>query len=195
MTEAEIPGYRYGDPALEPSPVGEAELAELKATLLWSDNDDVALRRAGEVLAPRADEVVGVWYDFVASQPHLVAHFSDPQGAPIPDYLDRVRARFRRWIVDTCTRPYDAGWLDYQHEIARRHTAAAKNATDGVSSTAQVPMRHLVALIYPVTATVRPFLVESDRSAQQVDAMLQAWTKAVTLHVALWCRPYAADGW
>jgi len=195
MDTTDIPGYRYGDPTLSPSPVNEVELLQLQATLGWSAADDTALREAGQILAPRADEVVGVWYDFVASQPQLVAHFSDSEGTPIENYLERVRARFEQWIVDTCTRPYDQTWLDYQHEIARRHTVAAKNATDDVDSTPQVPLRYLVALICPITATVRPFLAAGDRSTEEVDGMLQAWTKAVTLQAALWCRSYAPEVW
>jgi len=41
---------------------------------------------------------------------------------------------------------------------------------------------------------MREFLGKKGHSAEQVDAMHQAWFKAVTLNVALWARPYVRDG-
>lgn len=59
--------------------------------------------------------------------------------------------------MDTCRRPYDQAWLDYQHEIALRHTRDKKNQTDQVDAVDHVPMRYVVVLIYPVTATMPPW--------------------------------------
>lgn len=106
-----------------------------------------------------------------------------------------MRLRFGQWIMDTCNRPYDARWLGYAEEIGRRHTANAKNRTDGVRSTAWVPLRHLIALIYPITATIRSFLAAKGAASDEVDAMHEAWRKAVILQVALWSRAYAPDQW
>lgn len=69
-----------------------------------------------------------------------------------------MRRRFGRWILDTSRAQYDQAWLDYQHEIGRRHHRTAKNLTDGATSTAIVPFRDLFALVFPVTFTLRPFL-------------------------------------
>jgi protoglobin len=193
MTTTEIPGYDYG--AVPASPVTTAELGELKATVMFGADDEAALREAGDILAGRVEDVLDVWYGFVASTPHLVAHFADADGTPLGDYLAAVRGRFGQWILDTCRRPYDEDWLAYQDEIGRRHTAAAKNATDGVASTPQIPLRHVIALIYPITATIRGFLTEGGAPAERVDAMHEAWRKSVILQVALWSRPYAMDGW
>src|SRR5690606_21900728 len=135
------------------------------------------------------------WYDFIGSHHHLLHPFTGADGEPVGTYLDRVRGRFGQWIRDTCERPYDAQWLAYQEEIALRHTPSRKNRTDGVESTTYVPLRHLITLIYPVTATIRPFLEKSGRSAEEVDAMHEAWRKSVMLQVALWSRPYAAQLW
>lgn len=121
----------------------------------------------------------------------LAGGFSTPDGEPIQGYLDRVRSRFERWALDTCRRPYDQAWLDCQ-EIALRHTEK-KNTTEDVQSVDNVPLRYLIAFIYPITATMRDFLANKGHSDEQVEAMHQAWFKAMTLHVALWARPCAAD--
>ena len=116
-------------------------------------------------------------------------------GEPLGDYLERVRARFGQWILDTCRRPYDQAWLDYQEEIALRHTRVKKNQTDGVRSAKQIPLRYLVCFIYPITATMREFLAKKGHGPKDVEAMHHAWFKSVTLQVALWSRPYAEDDW
>lgn len=86
---------------------------------------------------------------------------------------------------------YDQAWLDYQHEIGLRHTSAKKNRTDAADAVAHVPLRHVIALIHPITATIRPFLEREGRAPEQVEAMYQAWFKAVVLQTALWSRAYA----
>ena len=74
-------------------------------------------------------------------------------GRPDAQYLGRVRQRFGQWIRDTCSAQYDRAWLDYQHEIGLRHTAAKKNRTDAVASAApQIHLRYLIAFIVPITA-------------------------------------------
>src|SRR5690625_2228516 len=105
-------GYTY-DESLQSSPVTEADLSALLTDVMWTDDDARALRRAGEILAPRAGEIVGAWYDFIGSTPHLVTVFRGADGEPDADYLEQVRARFERWIVDLCTREFDTQWLAY----------------------------------------------------------------------------------
>lgn len=83
--------------------------------------------------------------------------------------------------------------MDYQEEIGLRHTREKKNTTDGVASVDNIPLRYLIAFVYPITATMRDFLGKKGHSSEQVEAMHQAWFKAVTLHVALWSRPYVHD--
>lgn len=196
MTTTTIPGYTYGDPTLPPSPVGPAALDELLTSALWSDDDRAALRRAGAVLGPQTDAILDVWYGFVGDNPHLVGTFAGSDGAPDPDYLAAVRARFSRWVIDLCERDLDATWLAYQDEIGRRHAPEGKNLTDGVESTSpHVPLGHLIALIVPITVTIRDFLAADGADAAEVDARQAAWFKAVTVSVALWARAYRPDLW
>ncbi|HLH69915.1 MAG TPA: protoglobin domain-containing protein [Candidatus Dormibacteraeota bacterium] len=195
MAAVTIPGYDFGSPALPRSPVSLTDLELLQRTLLWSEEDDRYLRMAAEVLDDQVDQVLDLWYDYVASHQHLVRYFAGPDGQPIGSYLERVRARFAQWVRDVCTRPRDQAWLDYQHEIALRHTSAKKNQTDGADAPSEVPLRYMVAFIFPITATMRRFLAAKGHRQADVDGMHTAWFKAVVLHVCLWCQPYAAERW
>jgi hypothetical protein len=195
MATTDIAGYSYGVPEVARSPVTLEDLALLKQSVLFGAEDERYLRMAGDVLRDQVDDVLDVWYGFVASHDHLVQYFSGSDGQPDAEYLTRVRARFGQWVRDLCERPWDQTWLDYQEEIGLRHTRAKKNQTDGAQAPDYVPLRYLVAFVYPITATVREFLAKRGDSAEDVENMHQAWFKAVTLTVALWSRPYAADQW
>jgi hypothetical protein len=196
MTTTTPAGYAYGDPSLPASPVNAAELAELHASVLWTEADAASLRRAGEILVPRTEEILDVWYGFVGANPHLLATFAGADGQPDADYLARVRGRFGQWIADVCNRDHDAAWLAYQDEIGCRHHSSSKNTTDQVTSpSAYIPMRHLLALVVPITVTVRGFLADGADDDAELDAMHQAWFKAVTLSAVLWARPYSPDLW
>ena len=189
-----VPGYDFGAGTVARSPLGIEDLELLKQTVLFSDEDEEYLRLAGDVLEDQADEVLDLWYGFVGSHPHLIHYFSDPDGEPDSDYLARVRERFKRWILDTCRRSYDWEWLDYQQEIALRHTRAKKNRTDGARAPEHIPLRYMVAFIYPITATIKQFLAKGGHSAEEVEKMHQAWFKSVVLQVTLWSYPYAREG-
>lgn len=188
-----IPGYTYGTPSVAPSPLTLADLEELKGSVLFTDDDAKALQAAGTVLHDQVEEILDLWYGFVGSHRHLVSTFAGTDGKPIPSYLEAVRKRFGQWISDTCRRPMDQAWLDYQHEIGLRHSRKKKNLTDSVAASPVVPLRHLIALIVPITLTIRPFLARKGAPPEEVEAMYAAWFKAVTLQVALWARAYVPD--
>jgi hypothetical protein len=191
MSSAPIAGYTYGAAETARSPLSVKEFELLKATVLFSDDDVRHLQMAGEVLDDQVEDVLDLWYGFVASHPHLVHYFSDRSGNPIPEYLAAVRARFGQWIRDTCRARYDETWLNYQQEIALRHTRAKKNRTDNVDSAADhISLRYLIAFIYPITATIKPFLAKQGHAEEDVEKMYQAWFKSVVLQVTLWSAPY-----
>jgi Protoglobin len=195
VSQTEIPGYTYGTAAVPRSPVTLEELELLQATLLLGPDDRAALRRSGDLLAPRVEAVLDVWYGFVGANPHLLAAFSNAQGQPDQDYLAAVRRRFGRWVLDTARAEFDQPWLDYQHEIGLRHTRRGKkNQTDGADAADHVPLRYLLALLVPVTTTLKPFLAEGGATPDEVEAMHAAWVKAVLLQLILWSHPYVRDG-
>jgi hypothetical protein len=194
MTAA-IPGYTKGTPAVARSPVSISDFALMQRSVLFGDDDVRALRQSYDVVKDQVEAILDVWYGFVGSQPHLLASFTHKSsGEPIGDYLAGVRRRFGQWILDTARADYDQAWLDYQHEIGRRHHRAGKNHTDGAASTAIVPFRDLFLLVVPVTTTLKPFLAKSGHSTAEVEAMHAAWVKSCLLQLTLWSHPYVKDG-
>lgn len=193
LTDKKIPGYNYGGSGLETSPVTLDELNLLKKTLLWSEDDDRFLRMAGDVLRDQAHDILDLWYDYVGKNEHLLHYFSR-DGKPDTKYLEAVRKRFEQWILDLCQKPYDQSWLNYQHEIAKRHHSTLKNKTDNADAVPIVNFRYLVAFIYPITITIKPFLEKRGNATGDVEGMYNAWFKAVTLSALLWCYPYINNG-
>jgi protoglobin len=194
MSRTDIPGYTYGTDAVPRSPVSLDELELLQATLLLGNDDLAALRRSGDLLAGHVEEILDVWYGFVGANPHLLAAFTGPDGQPDQTYLAAVRRRFGRWILDTARADYDQDWLDYQHEIGLRHHRSAKNRTDGARAADHIPLRYVLALLVPITTTLKPFLAEGGAAPDEVEAMHQAWVKAVLLQAILWSHQYVRDG-
>ncbi len=189
----QIAGYRFGDDTLPRSPITLDELDLLKRTVLFGPDDVAALARAGDVLEDQTDQILDTWYGYVGAHPHLAAYFSTPDGVLLENYLGRVRLRFRQWILDVCRRPYDQAWLDYQNEIALRHTRVKKNQVDAADSVPEIHLRYMIAFIVPITATMAPFLAAGGHTREQVEAMHAAWFKAVTLHATVWAQPYAPE--
>lgn len=195
MMARSISGYRLGDPTLPKSPLTRADLVELKGSLLFGDADVSALRKAYDVVADQVEPILDVWYGFVGKTPHLLAYFSNPKtGEPDGAYLAAVRKRFGQWILDTCRATYDEGWLAWQEEIGRRHHRTGKNVTDGASAAPHIPMRHVLALVMPISITMKPFLASKGAPPAEVEAMHAAWTKSVLLQAILWSRIYTKDG-
>ena len=190
-----IPGYTMGQPSLTKAPYTLSDLASLKKTLLLTDEDLHYLRMSKPILADQTEAILDVWYGFVASTPELVVYFrNNKTGAPDGAYLDVVRKRFARWILDTADANYDQAWLDYQYEIGLRHTAPKKNTTDGADSVPLVHFRYLPALTVPVTTTLKPFLAKKGAPAADVERMHAAWVKSVLMHTILWSHPYVREG-
>lgn len=189
-----IPGYTYGSPAVPVSPLSLEDLQRLKQTVLFTEEDEKSLRLAGEVLTEQVDAILDLWYGFVGSHPHLVHYFTRGGSQPDGDYLGAVRQRFGQWILDTCNRPYDQQWLNYQHEIGLRHHRTKKNQTDQVEAVPHISYRYLVAFIFPITATIKDFLAKKGHSPAEVEKMHQAWFKSVVLQVTLWSYPYVKEG-
>lgn len=192
MTTATIPGYDYGTAQVARSPLNMADFDLLKQAVMFGPDDERYLRLAGDVLADQIDDVLDLWYGFVGSHPHLVYYFSDGRGNADSNYLAAVRRRFGQWILDTCRRPYDQAWLDYAHEIGLRHHRSKKNQTDHAIAVPHIHFRYMVAFIYPITATIKPFLAKKGHSAEEVEGMYQAWFKSVVMQVALWSAPYVS---
>nr|2VEB_A Chain A, Protoglobin [Methanosarcina acetivorans]2VEE_A Chain A, PROTOGLOBIN [Methanosarcina acetivorans]2VEE_B Chain B, PROTOGLOBIN [Methanosarcina acetivorans]2VEE_C Chain C, PROTOGLOBIN [Methanosarcina acetivorans]2VEE_D Chain D, PROTOGLOBIN [Methanosarcina acetivorans]2VEE_E Chain E, PROTOGLOBIN [Methanosarcina acetivorans]2VEE_F Chain F, PROTOGLOBIN [Methanosarcina acetivorans]2VEE_G Chain G, PROTOGLOBIN [Methanosarcina acetivorans]2VEE_H Chain H, PROTOGLOBIN [Methanosarcina acetivo len=193
MSVEKIPGYTYGETENR-APFNLEDLKLLKEAVMFTAEDEEYIQKAGEVLEDQVEEILDTWYGFVGSHPHLLYYFTSPDGTPNEKYLAAVRKRFSRWILDTSNRSYDQAWLDYQYEIGLRHHRTKKNQTDNVESVPNIGYRYLVAFIYPITATMKPFLARKGHTPEEVEKMYQAWFKATTLQVALWSYPYVKYG-
>lgn len=187
-----IPGYDYASPSLSPSPVSLDELASLKVSVGFTDEDERYLHMAGEVLADQTRQIVLHWRSgIIARIPNLARHSKSPDGEPLPEYLAASNLRFEQWILDTCLRPYDQDWINYQQEIALRHTSVRKNQTDNVQSTPYVPLRDILAFLAVINETIRPYLAAKGHAAEEVEKMHLAWCKSMQVQAALWAAPYS----
>ena len=187
-----IHGYTYGMAEVATSPVSMQELEDLKISVGFDEEDQRYLKLAGEVLADQTVKIVEHWRSgIIAGIPNLARHSRTPEGNPIPEYLAQSNLRFQQWILDTCLRPYDQDWINYQEEIALRHTSLKKNQIDGVQSTPYVPLRDILAFIAVINETIKPYLAAKGHSPEDVDGMHRAWCKALQLQAALWSRPYS----
>jgi hypothetical protein len=188
-----ISGYDYGTTRVARSPLTLDELRALEQTVGWTPQDTEALQLAGEVLKDQAEALVDSWRAQIGAQPHLVRWFFGPDGKPDEAYKAPVKRRFVQWVIDTCTRPRDEAWLNYQEEIGQRHTPAKKNKTDNARTPDKVPLRYLLAFVAPTVIGAKEFLARKGHSADEVERMHRAWTKVVLLHITLWSRPYATE--
>ncbi|HEY0793053.1 MAG TPA: protoglobin domain-containing protein [Chthoniobacterales bacterium] len=186
-----IPGYSYGTAEVPPSPISMQELNELKISTGFTEEDQRYLRLAGEVLADQTKQIVDHWRNgIIASIPILARHSRSPEGDAIPEYLASSNLRFQQWILDTCLRPYDQDWINYQQEIALRHTTLKKNKVDQVQSTPYVPLRDIIGFIAIMNETIKPYLAVKGNCAEEVDKMHRAWCKSIQLQLALWANLY-----
>lgn len=190
----DIYGYTYGSASVPTSPVTLSEFDALKTTVGFTATDEHFLKLAGDVFADQTEAIVAHWRNnIIAGIPNLARHSRSPEGNPIPEYLAQSNLRFRQWILNTCLCPYDQDWLNYQHEIALRHTSLKKNAVDGVRSTAYVPFRDIVVFVVVMNDTIKPFLAAKGHEQPVVEGMHRAWCKSVQLQLALWAKPYSSQ--
>lgn len=190
----EIPGYDYGQTTVARSPLSRAELRELEQATGWSEEDAGVLHRHEQIFLRRAEDMVDHWRSILGAQPHLVKSFFGPDGKRDSEYAARIKSRFVRWVIDVAQRPHDEAWLNYQEEIGLRHTPAKKNQTDHRHTPPVVELRFLLAFATVVTLTARKFFVEAGLAGEELQRLMEAWSRAVQLHVTLWSRPYAKEG-
>ena len=192
MVAPEIPGYNFGAPTVAKSPINEEEFERLRQSAGFTQEDEDWLRVAGEILAHQTKELVQKWRDVIAALPHLARYSKRPDGQKDAHYSEATGLRFEQWILDTCFRRYDQDWLNYQHEMALRHTSVKKNKTDNVQSAPTIHLRHIIAFtaVLDDPNILKPFLAVAKHNASDIDKMHQAWSKSLWLQIALWSEPY-----
>ena len=190
MIAKEIPGYTYGTADAARSPITLDDLEKLKQSVGFTKEDEKYLRIAGEVLADQTKEITGQWRKITAETPHFARHTKTAEGEPIENYSHDSGMRLQQWILDTCLRPYDQNWLNYQQEIALRHTSVKKNQTDHAQSTPHIPFRDVNGFWAVINDTIKPYLGRKGHSAEDVEKMHRAWCRSTLLQAALWAEPY-----
>jgi hypothetical protein len=191
ISSEDMPAYTYGTGKVSASSISLKEFEDLKQSVGLTADDERFLQKAGGVLEGQRKQIVAHWRSgIIASIPNLARHSRSPNGEPLPAYLAQSNLRFEQWILDTCFRPYDQDWLNYQQEIALRHTSLLKNQADNVESTPFVPFRDIIAFVAVLNDTIKPYLANKGDSAGDVDAMHGAWCRSLQLQMALWSRVY-----
>ncbi len=186
-----IPGYAYGDPDIPESPVTHDEFNRLKESLGFTEQDKKHLERAGVFLPAHAQELINHW---TKTPGDIFLQTFATNGTLDQTYLERTKERIAQWIHDTCNRPYDDDWLNYQHEIGKRHHRTKKNQTDHANATDHIPLRYLITFIEPFSR-IQPNLNQGDFHPDETQRIQTAWRKSLTLQVALWTHPYANGDW
>jgi Protoglobin len=192
MLETHIAGYDYGK--VGRSPLTLNDLERLQETAGFTEDDRRALDQAADILEEEAESLVDEWREIIGGHEQLARWFFGHDGKPDDRYKAAVKPRFVRWVTDTCRRPFDQVWLDYQYEIGLRHTPAKKNATDRAATPPLVPLRYMIAFIVPVVAAAKKRFDSRAASAEDAERMHAAWTKAVVLSIAIWAMPYTREG-
>jgi hypothetical protein len=188
-------GYTYGTNKVSKSPFSLDDLKLLQQSILFGEDDIKYLKMSHDILKDQTNDILDVWYGFVASTPQLVYFFGNKTtGKPEGEYLAKVRQRFAMWILQTAEANYNQNWLNYQYEIGLRHYSTKKNKTDKVNSVPLIYYRYIPALTIPVTTTLKPFLAKKGASAEDVEKMYNAWVKSVLMQAILWGQPYMKKG-
>lgn len=188
-------GYTYGTSKVSKSPFSLDDLKLLQQSLLFGEDDVKYLKMSHDILKDQTNDILNVWYGFVASTPQLVYFFGNKTtGKPDGEYLAKVRERFGMWILQTAEANYNQDWLNYQYEIGLRHYSAKKNKTDKVNSVPIINYRYIPALTIPITTTLKPFLAKKGASTEDVEKMYNAWVKSVLMQTILWGQPYMKKG-
>ena len=193
--QPQIAGCDNGRGNAARSPLTLEELQQLEQTVGWGVENAQVLQRHGEIFRNNAENMVHAWREVIGSQQHLVKWFFGPDGKRDAEYAAKMKKRFVQWVVDSVFRPHDRAWLDYQEEIALRHTPEKKNQTDGTEPPPLVPPRYLLGFITVVTITTRKFFTDAGVSGEELRKPEDAWARAVQLHVTLWSRQKGCGSW
>ena len=152
-----------------------------------------ALRRSGDLLTPQVEAILDVWYG--SSVPTLIcwlhsqAMTANPTRRIWLPYGVGSGAGFSTPHGPSSTRP----GLTTSRRSAYATPAAARTALTP-SRLPTISLRYVLALLIPITATLKPFLADGGATPDEVETMYQAWVKAVLLQVILWSQPYVRDG-
>jgi hypothetical protein len=146
----------------------------------------------GDVLAPQVEAILDVWYGFVGANPHLLAAFTRPDGHPTRGIWPPCGAGLAAGSgTPPVPRSTKHGWTTSTNRATPHPHGQEPHRRQAAE---HIPLRYVLALLIPITTTVKPFLAEGGGTAEEVEAMHQGCVKAVLLQVILWSYPYVREG-
>jgi len=123
--------------------------------VLFTEEDKQYLRMAGSILQKQTDAILDLWYNFVGSHPISFSILANLNSLIQPTWEQFVNASSNGFLTLATESMTRLGWTI--NEIGLRHHLTKKNQTDQVQSVPMMPLRYLIAFIYPITATIRTF--------------------------------------
>lgn len=191
---AQLVGEDAVTPMVAPSDFPAVEEVELLWRIgLFSSDDERALRRLWRVLKGQTDDYLDMVLGMVAAYPALATTLAATCRENLGDSMDgsaTVRPLFREWLFETCLTPRDPSWLKQLYSLYSN--PSSERPMQAIS--AKLPgFRYLIALSFPLVATLRSLLVGADLAHQEIERMQFAFLKAILLQVALLSKLYVKE--
>ena len=119
-----------------------------------------------------------------------IAPVRKPGQRHVDGYAAAGRRHFGHWLHTSCKACFDQAWLDYQREIASRHTPTPKITIMVVAAADHLPLRYMISYISHIAAPIKPILSRKGHRAHGAETLHQAWSKAIFWPVALGGGPH-----
>ncbi len=158
---------------------------------LFSSDDERALRKLWRVLKGRTDDYLDMVLGMVAAYPALAAALAEVRHhtwGVSADGSATVRRLFREWLSETCHSPQRLSWLKRLYFDLMPERSAQKMAAELPS------FRYLIALSFPLVATLRSLLAGIELAPQEIERMQSALLKAILLQATLLSKLYVKEG-
>jgi len=157
---------------------------------LFAADDERALRKLWRVLKGQTDDYLDMVLGMVAAYPTLAAACQESLGSSV-DGSAAVRPLFREWLSQTCLTPREPSWLRRLYSLGS--DPSPERSMQAISM--KLPgFRYLIALSFPLVATLRSLLVGAGLGHQDIERMQSALLKAILLQVALLSKLYVKEG-
>ncbi|MFO1423315.1 MAG: protoglobin domain-containing protein [Candidatus Competibacteraceae bacterium] len=188
---AQLVGEDAVTSVVAPSDFPAAEEVELLWRIgLFTSDDERVLRKLWRILKGQTDDYLDMVLGMVAAYPTLAAACQESLGSSV-DGSAVVRPLFREWLFETCLTPREPSWLKRLYSLCSDPSSERPMQT----LLAKLPgFRYLIALSFPLVATLRSLLVGVGLAHQDIERMQSALLKAILLQVALLSKFYVKEG-
>jgi hypothetical protein len=97
-------------------------------------------------------------------------------------YRTAGRQRPGLWLHYNCKACFDQVWLGLLKKASRHTPTSKKTFKVDVAAADHLPLRYMIAQIYPLSAAIKPFRSRKGHCAVEEERLRQAWSGAT-------CRP------